>query len=279
MADREGTFAGYDGTALFEQSWLPEGPPRGAVVIVHGLIEHSGRFAGRAELLRRAGFAVHAMDLRGHGRSAGPRCDVQSFDDYLRDLDVFYGRVKGTLPHGPVFLMANSMGGLIGTQWTIRRQADLAGLIVSGPLFAVADEMFPRLRALARPVARLLPWLRIPRVRLALLSRSPEAIESYRCDPLFFRGRFTLRMGAEILKALARLPDEVPALRVPLLILHGGCDRVCDPAGSRMVYQRAASADKTLRLYDGLYHEVFDEPEREQVEADFMAWLQHRAAR
>jgi acylglycerol lipase len=277
MPQYEDIFVGPGNLRLFEQAWLPAGPPRATVVHVHGLIEHSGRHEEVAEVMAQNGYAVYAMDLRGHGRSEGPRCDVGSFDDYLLDLDVFFRRVRDRQPGSPLFLMGNSMGGLIVTQWAIRGQAEVAGLVLSGPLLAVNIELFPWLRRLGPLVASVLPGLRLPRIRVDLLSRSAEALESFRNDPLCFHGRFTVRVGNEILKALARLPDEAAALRLPLIILHGSDDRICSPAGSRMLCERAGSGDKTLRIYDGLYHEVFDEPEREQVLADLVAWLNRHA--
>jgi alpha-beta hydrolase superfamily lysophospholipase len=277
MNHYEGYFAGHDNLPLFEQAWLPVGPPQATIVHVHGLIEHSGRHAEMAQAMTGEGYAVHAMDLRGHGRSEGPRCDVRSFDDYLLDLDVFFRRVMDRRVDGPVFLMGNSMGGLIATLWAIRRKPNLAGLILSGPLLALSDEIAPRLRHLAPVVSCLWPTLRVVRVPIHLLSRNPQAVETYRNDPHFFSRPITSRAGAEVLAALGHLPREAPSLDLPLLILHGGADRVCSAAGSSMLYEKAASKDKTLRIYEGLYHEVFDEPERAEVLADLAVWLARRA--
>ena len=149
MTRNEGCFTGHDRLPLFEQSWMPTGRPRATVVLIHGLIEHSGCHAGTALELVRHGFSVHAMDLRGHGRSEGPRCDVRSFDQYLLDLDIFFERVLREAGDRPLFLMGNSMGGLIITLWAILRQPQIRGLILSGPLLALADGLYPRLRHLA----------------------------------------------------------------------------------------------------------------------------------
>ena len=148
MAPREGCFRGHDGLSLFERSWMPAARPRAAVVLIHGLIEHSGCHAGTARELVRQGFSVHAMDLRGHGRSEGPRCDVRSFDQYLLDMDIFFDRAGREEHDRPLFLMGNSMGGLIITLWAILRQPPISGLILSGPLLALADGLYPRLRHL-----------------------------------------------------------------------------------------------------------------------------------
>ncbi len=273
MPHSEGTFAGHDNLPLFEQAWLPEGQPRAVVVLVHGLLEHSGRHAETAEALVGEGYAVYAMDLRGHGRSEGPRCDVGSFDEYLLDLDIFFGKVKSKYANLPIFLFGNSMGGLIAGRWSIRRNVNLAGLILTGPLLAVADEFMPRLRHLASIGSLFFPKLRVAQIDPAWLSRNAEAVASYRRDPLFFQGRFTVRLGAEALCAIKQLPADAMQLRVPLLILHGSADMVCGVAGSRQFCEKASSSDKTLQVYDGLYHELLDEPERDRVMADLTAWL------
>ncbi len=277
MDHYEGFFSGHDSLPLFEQAWLPATPPRATIVHVHGLIEHSGRHAEMARAMTGEGYAVHAMDLRGHGRSEGPRCDIRSFDEYLLDLDVFFRRVCDRQTDTPVFLMGNSMGGLIATLWAIRRKPHVAGIILSGPLLELSDGVAPMLRHVASLVSYMWPTLRVVRVPTQLLSRNREAVQSYRNDPHFSRRPVTARAGAEILAALGHLPREAPSLDLPLLILHGGADRICSVGGSRMLYERAVGKDKTLRVYDGLYHEVFDEPEREQVLADLMDWLRRHA--
>ena len=278
MAPREDCFRGHDGLSLFERSWTPAARPRAAVVLVHGLIEHGGCHAGTARELVRQGFSVHAMDLRGHGRSEGPRCDVRSFDQYLLDMDIFFDRARREEHDRPLFLMGNSMGGLIITLWAILRQPQISGLILSGPLLALADGLYPRLRHLTRVTAAVAPALRVTRIPFDWLASQPQVVNRFRDDPLVFHGCFTVRMAAEILRAMKNVSDRAACLSVPLLILHGSQDRICGPAGSRALYQKAGCADKTFRLYEGFYHEVFDEPERDRVLADLTAWLDRHVA-
>jgi alpha-beta hydrolase superfamily lysophospholipase len=272
-------FSGHDRLTLGSQSWGPEGQPRAAVVLVHGLIEHSGRHAKTAVDLVRQGFAVHAMDLRGHGQSGGRRGDVRSFDQYLLDLDVFFARVRAEEGDRPLYLMGNSMGGLIGSLWTVLRKPHIAGLILTGSLLALADDLYPRMRHLLATMNAVAPWLRVPRVPFDRLSRNPNAVEEFRVDPLVCQRGFTVRLAAEAVRAMKELSDCAESLRDPLLILHGGADSICATAGSRAIYAKASSADKTLRVYDGLYHEILDEPERETVLADLTTWLDRRAPR
>ncbi len=273
MTAKEDWFSGHDGLPLFERSWMPSEQPRAAVVFIHGLIEHSGCHANTALNLVRHGFSVHAMDLRGHGRSQGPRCDVRSFDQYLLDLDVFFERALREAGNRPLFLLGNSMGGLITTLWTILRQPQIGGLVLSGPLLALADGLYPWLRHLATAAATVMPALRVARIPLDWLTCERQAVERFRDDPLVFHGCLTARIAAETFRAMKLVSAQAAALKPPLLLLHGSQDRICGPAGSLALYQKAGCADKTLHLYEGFYHEVFDEPERGRVLADLICWL------
>ncbi len=255
---------------------MPTARPRAAVALIHGLIEHGGCHAGTALELVRQGFSVHAMDLRGHGLSEGPRCDVGSFEQYLLDLDVFFERVRREECDRPLFLMGNSMGGLIITLWAILRQPQVSGLVLSGPLLALADGLYPRLRHLATVAAAVAPTLRVTQIPFDWLARQPRVVDRFRNNPLVFHGCFTVRMAAEILRAMKKVSEQAAALSAPLLILHGSQDRICGPAGSLALYKKAGCADKTFHLYEGFYHEVLDEPERNRVLADLTTWLGRR---
>ena len=229
--------------------------------------------------LVRQGFAVHAMDLRGHGRSEGRRGDVRSFDQYLLDLDVFFARVRAIEDDRPIYLMGNSMGGLIVSLWTVLRKPQIAGLILTGALLELADELYPRLRHFAATANHVVPWLRVPSIPFEWLSRDPKVVAAFRRDPLVCQCGFTVRVAAEVRHAMREMSARAASLQDPLLILHGGDDRICGPAGSRALYAKAGSADKKLHVYDGLYHEVLDEPERDMVLADLNTWLDRRAPR
>lgn len=273
MPHHENRFTARDGLQLYEQSWLPNREPRAVVVIIHGINEHSGRYAQLAANLNRHGYAVYTMDLRGHGRSAGPRALVRSFDDYLDDVEVLLERVADREPNKPIFLFGHSMGGAIVARLGITRPPKVRGLILSAPAVLIAGGVFPLLRRLAWLASIVWPTLRVTRMGCRFISRDPAVVEAFRNDPLVFHGRFPVRTGAEILANAKHLQTNASRLRLPLLIFHGTGDFVTDPQGSRLLASRAASSDKTLRLYEGFYHEVFSEPEREQVVADLLAWL------
>ena len=273
MSHHEDRFAARNGLTLYEQVWLPEGEPLAAVVVVHGINEHSGRYARLAEDLNRRGYAVYALDLRGHGRSDGDRAMVRTFDEYLDDVELLVARVAARQPGKPVFLFGHSMGGAIVALLSITRSPNVCGLVLSAPAILIAGGVFPVLRRLASLASRIWPTLRITRMGCRFISHDQAAVEAFRNDPLVFHGRFPVCTGAEILRAAKRIQTGARQITLPLLILHGTGDLVTDPQGSRLLVARAGSSDKTLRLYTGLYHEVLSEPEREQVVADLLAWL------
>lgn len=276
MPHHEGRFAARDGLQLYEQCWLPGREARAAVVLIHGINEHSGRYAQLAADLNRHDYAVYTMDLRGHGRSSGDRVLVRSFDEYLNDVEVLLDRVAACQPGKPVFLFGHSMGGAIVARLAIARRPKVRGVILSAPAILIAGGVFPLLRRLAWLASAVWPTLRITRMGCRFISRDPAVVEAFRNDPLVFHGRFPVRTGAEILANAKRIQTDAARLTLPLLIFHGTGDFVTDPQGSRLLAARAGSDDKTLHLYEGFYHEVFSEPEREQVVADLLAWLDSR---
>jgi len=275
MLHQEDHFSAHDGLELYEQRWLPE-PAAAVVVVVHGVNEHSGRYARLAAALNEQGYGVYAMDLRGHGKSAGERAMIRSFDEYLADLDVLLARVAAREPGKPLFLFGHSMGGAIVALAAITRQPTLAGVVLSAPAVRVGGRVFPILRHLAAWISRLLPKLRLVRVGCRFICRDPQVVAQFESDPLVFHGRFPVRTGAEILRAAKQIQTHADALRLPLLIMHGTADVVTDAEGSRLLHLRAGSHDKTLHLYEGFYHELHSEPEKEHVIADLVAWLNQR---
>jgi acylglycerol lipase len=277
MPYEENRFETFDGLHLHERGWLPEGDPVGVVVVVHGIMEHSGRYAELAAELTGRGYAVWSFDLRGHGNSEGGRICIRSFDEYLKDLEWFLDRVRSRHPGEPPYLLGHSMGGNIAALFTLTRREELRGLVLSAPALRIGGAISPLLRHLAGLTSRVLPWLRIGRVTYHTLSRDPEVIDDFKTDPLVFHGRFPVRTGAEILRAARRIMDQAEAIELPLLVLHGTRDVVTTAEGSRQLHARAGSDDKTLKLYEGLYHDLFHEPEKDEVTADLIEWLAARS--
>lgn len=280
MEHLDGRFAGASNLEIYWRAWPTPIAPRAVVVISHGAGEHGGRYQRLAERLSAGGYTVYAIDHRGHGRSAGPRALVDRVANAAADLDHLIDLARGEHPGVPLILLGHSLGGMIALHYAVQSQSKLDGLILSGPLVVLDPPPAAVARLMARALSALAPRLPAIAVDPSLVSRDPQEVEAYRTDPLVHHGRLPLRTVAEILTATQRLPDQVAGLELPLLVIHGSEDGLAPLAGGRLVHERAASADKTMKVYDGFFHEIFNElPEdRERVFADVMTWLDAHAA-
>ena len=271
MSWREGELRGAGGVRLYRQAWVPDDETRGVVVLAHGLSEHSGRYQHVAARLVGEGFAVEALDHRGHGRSEGSRAFVE-VEDVVADLDRLVDGAATTYQGLPLFLLGHSMGGLIATEYAIRHQQKLTGLILSASL-AVLEATSPVTRLTARVISAIAPRLGLVEVDSTLVSRDPEVVRAYDADPLVYRRRLPARTVSELASAIGSLPERARVITVPVLIMYGSGDHLVPPAGSVMLDSVISSQDKTLRVYDGLYHEILNEPEQEEVLDDLVNWL------
>jgi alpha-beta hydrolase superfamily lysophospholipase len=263
-----GSMRGSGGGALHTCSWTPSGSPVGVVVVAHGLAEHSARYDWFATRLALQGYVVHALDHRGHGRSEGRRADIGAFDDIVRDVGALFDRAAESSPSLPHFLLGHSMGGAIAFDWALRHPGRLAGLLLSAPLLAL-DPATPGWRiALIRLLARVAPGLGAVTLPSDTLSRDPAVVRAYDADPLVFRGAIPARTVAELFTHVGGFAQRAPQLRAPVIVLHGTGDRLVQP-----VVAALGSTDRTSKLYEGLYHEILNEPEREQVCDDILRWL------
>lgn len=276
MPHREDQFRTGDGLTLHENRWLPEGESVAVVVVVHGVIEHGGRYAELAAELNRHEIAVYAVDLRGHGRSQGARAWVDRFEQYTGDVEAYIEHVRNAEPDRPLFLFGHSMGGLIIASLAAVKEPNVRGLILSAPAIELTDTLFPLLRRLAALASKLFPRLRLVKLSGSKLSRDPEVLAQFQADPLVFHGRVPVRTGYEIIRAAGAVLDHLESITVPLLVLHGTGDAVTTAEGSRRLVARAGSTDKTLKLYEGLYHDLPREPEKEEIFADVVEWLSQR---
>lgn len=261
-------------TDLFTQEWLPDYATDRHVVIAHGLAEHSGRYWPLAERLVAKDWGVHALDHRGHGASAGPRANVGRFEYLIRDLEAFIARVRGHHPGGRFVLLGHSMGGAIALEYALRHQSSLHGLVLSAPAVGVGPGMPLSRIVLARLLSLIMPNLGVLTLPSEALSRDPAVVRAYEEDPLVYRRPVPARTLAELLRVLPGFGARAGELQLPVLILHGSDDRLVALADTRPVYERISESRATLVVYEGLYHEVFNEPERELVIADLAAWLE-----
>jgi acylglycerol lipase len=271
---QEGYFQGIRNTQIYYQAWLPDSEPKAALLIVHGLAEHSGRYTNVVEHLVPLGYAVYALDLIGHGRSEGERAHVDSFTDYTATVATYLGMVYGWQSEAPVFLLGHSVGALVAACCFLDDASGLAGAVLSGVSVQMPDNVTPVTILLAKALSALAPRTPIQAIEAQSISRDPAVVQAYVGDPLVYTGRICARTGVEMLKAQQRVMTEASRVKLPVLMVHGSEDRLCPLAGARPFYEAIASTDKTLKVYDGLYHEVYNEPEREQVLSDVAAWLE-----
>lgn len=271
----EGRFKSRDGLDFFEMAWQPESNAIAHLVLVHGYAEHCQRYAAFAQFLNALGIAVHAYDHRGHGQSPGKRGFIASFDTLLSDLDTYFAHVQARFSGAPVFLMGHSMGGLVVTRYVQTRTIPLRGLIASSPLLATGD-VSPVLVALAGILGKLTPNLPVLSLDTKAISRDPKEVAAYEADPLVYHGKILARTGAELNGAIKAAQARFGAITMPLFVMHGTADALAPIAGGRLLHAGAASLDKTLREFDGGYHELLNEAQRELVMTTIGDWLTKR---
>ena len=269
---RESRLTGVGGARIYWQCWLPEESPRAVVVIAHGAGEHSGRYTHVAARLVSEGYAVYALDHRGHGHSEGRRAQIDRIDKVVADLDTLIALAASEQEGAPVVLLGHSMGGAIALAYTMLHQARLSALMLSGPLAAL-EAASPPVRIAANLLSALTPNLGVLAVDASLVSRDPAVVDAYVHDPLVHHGKLPARTVAELAKAVESFPEGVRSITIPTLIMYGTADGLCPPAGSKMLAERIGADDKTLLPYEGLYHEILNEPEQDQVMDDICAWL------
>jgi acylglycerol lipase len=275
-AMRDGCFAGVGGLEIYWRTWPARGTPHATVVLAHGASEHSGRYAHVAAGLNARGYSVWALDHRGHGRSAGRRAVIDSLDAAIADLDRFVVMAAEEFPDRKPFLLGHSMGGMLATAYAIRHQDRLDGLILSAPV-AVVEAASPVQRGLSHVLSRVTPTLGVYAIDSAGVSRDPEVVRDYDADPLNHHGKLPVRTVAELSAEVETFPVSARAISIPVLIMAGGADPIVPVEGSKMLAERISSRDKTLTIYDGLYHEILNEPEQGEVIAEICGWLDARS--
>jgi alpha-beta hydrolase superfamily lysophospholipase len=274
MQHSEATFKTASGGELYCQYWVPATSVRAVIVLVHGAAEHSARYEHVARFFTARGFVVAAFDLPGHGRSGGLRGFIPDFNDYLEALGEFRQRLAVDFKNISQVLLGHSMGGLISARYLLDYQDGIAACVLSGPLIRSEQQPGSVLLRLLRLLSVILPKLGVLSLDSSGVSRNPQEVQRYRDDPLVFTGKLRARMVAELFRAMSAVEAGARSLRLPMLILHGGSDSISSPRGSRFLYEQVSSQHKRLEIYPGLYHEIFNEPEREQVFTDILKWLE-----
>jgi alpha-beta hydrolase superfamily lysophospholipase len=267
----EGNFEGVGGLKIFTRAWRPSGKPRAVVVISHGFNAHSGQYQWVAEQLVAKGLAVHALDHRGRGKSDGERFYVQKFDDYVSDLTTFVQTVRSKEPGLPVFLLGHSAGGVVACIYAVEHQDQLRGLICESFAFEVPAPDFAL--AVLKGLSHVAPHAHVLKLKNEDFSRDPARVAEMNADPLIAHEVQPTQTVAEMVRADERLKKEFPLIKLPVLILHGTADKATKPAGSKRFYETAGSTDKTLKLYEGHYHDLLADTGKQQVMADVESWI------
>jgi acylglycerol lipase len=269
----EETLSGRGGVRVFVRSWRPV-TPRAVVVICHGVNSHSGQYLWAGEQLQAAGYAVFALDLRGRGRSEGERLYIDHVSDYTSDLAGLIALAKSREPGLPVFLLGHSAGGVVSCTYALDHQAELAGLICESFAFQVPAPGF--VIAIIKGLARIAPRLPVLKLHNKDFSRDPAAVRALDADPLTKGEVQPAKTVAELVRATERMRREFPTITLPVFIMHGTADKATVPAGSQFFYDAVGSREKTLRLYEGHFHDLLNDVGKEAVMKDIVSWIDSR---
>ena len=235
--------------------------------MVHGLAEHSGRYQHVMDRLVDSDYDVHVVDLRGHGRAEGFPGQVAGLDDWIGDVDRLLRHTRSESPDLPLFLLGHSLGALVSATYVARDPKAVDGLVLSGIAVLAGTAL---LASMSNPEA--------PGIPPEAVSRDPEVVRAYVEDPLVFYDRVPPEANAAALAAAIEVNQSGPLITVPVLMVHGGEDAIADVDGARELFGQLGSTDKELVVYEGLYHEVMNEPERDRVLDDIVGWLDRHAA-
>ena len=271
---KEERVPGTGGMNLFVRSWRPAGTARAVVAIVPGFNSHSGYYAWVADQLTAQGLAVYAVDLRGRGQSDGERFYVQDFMDYVADIVTLVTLAKSREPGLPVFLLGHSAGGVAACLYTIDHQAELAGLICESFAHEVPAPDFAL--AVLKGLSHVAPHAHVLPLKNKDFSRDPKVVDAMDHDPLIAHEVQPTQTVAQMVIADERLKKEFPRITLPVLILHGTADHATKPSGSEKFFANTGAKDKTLKLYEGHFHDLLNDVGKEQVMGDILAWINAR---
>ncbi len=275
MKHIEGEFKGVNDVKIYFQGWLPENKPKGIIIIVHAFAEHSGRYKNIVDKLIPLNYAIYAHDLRGHGKSEGLKNYVDSMDQFIEDLKKFYDIMKEKNPRLPIFMLGHSFGSLIIVYFTKKYENLLNGIIIAAMGTRTGGKSNGFMRAIAKIFSKLAPRISMnPGLNPELLSHDLDVIEDYKNDPLVNYKKITTRLGYIMIKSFRAVPSFISELKLPMLMQCGSEDRLI--YGAEEIKDMFTMDDKVIKIYDGLYHEVYNESEtyRKEVLTDLSMWLE-----
>ncbi len=269
-------FKTFDEKKLFEQSFTPEVDPKGVIVVLHGLTEHSGCYTRVSRIIAGHNYVVSLFDIRGHGKSDGPLVFIDSFDDYLDDLSVFFNLVKKRFPQKPVFILGQGMGALISALYVIEKKPETRGLILSAPALSIREGMSWFLRKIFWACGVLFPRWPLVKINPHSLSEDLEVLQDFDKDPLVYHGKIYARTWMELIRASKAAKERCNEIGTPVLILHGKEDQITGFEASQEMHAKIGSKDKTFNLYEGLSHLLLLETEDKRVIKDIIQWTDSR---
>ncbi len=265
-----------DDTKLYNVAWQVDNP-KGVVIFVHGYAEHIERYDYEAEKFNEAGYSVFGYDHRAHGRSDGKDCYIQDFDQYCLDLKEVINYLAPTVP---LYIYGHSVGALITIKYLLDHQTDevaqIQGLLFTGAALQVSKDLSPILQKLSGILGRLTPKLKAVKLPADGMSKVPEEVEKYNNDPYNYRGGIYARSGFEILKATKQVNERLHEVTLPFLAMHGSDDKIIDKDGTIQLHKAAKSEDKTLKIWEGLAHEISRSYDKEQVLGTMTSWIDER---
>jgi len=273
MKQQDGFFSNQENQSIYYQTWLPDESARAVLLIAHGLNEHCGRYQHLAEYFVKEGYAIFGFDYPGHGKSEGTRSYVKDFSEFTETLLIYIEKIKEWQPNLPIFIVGHSMGGLVGAHLLIDHPDQVAGAILSGSLILVPDNISPLTITIGKIISTILPKLGLAAIDSSGLSRDPNIVQAYIADPLVFTGKVTTNLSIKMNQAMDRVVTDGSKINLPLLLLHGKADYLVDPVSTQFLYDLVSSENKKTIYYEGFYHEIYNEPEHEQVFEDVSSWL------
>ena len=271
----DGSFQSGSGANIFYRCWAPA-EPRAVLLLAHGLAEHCGRYGDFASFFADAGIATYALDLPGHGRSDGKRGHIEQFGEYTAALGQLLSLARQAHPDIPFVLFGHSMGGLIAADFLLQHQDAFDAAVLTGAAIQPPKQPSSVALMINRMIAAVAPHLGVMQLDASGVSRDPQVVNHYENDLLVFHGKVSARLVTELFAAMGRVAAGAATIRLPILIMHGSEDTLTAVAGSELLHEGVSSADKRIDIYDGLYHEILNEPERKNVMADILGWLEAR---
>lgn len=272
----ERTFTGHGGVEIVYDVWTPDTEPRAVVVLAHGYGEHARRYDHVAERFGAAGLSMYALDHRGHGRAGGKRVRVRHMKEFVADFRDLVAKARAENPDRKVIVLGHSMGGGIVFAYGVQHAEDYDLMVLSGPAIAAHTGVSKAKAIIGKAIGSIFPNLPIEAIDADHVSRDPQVVADYKADPLVYRGKVPAGIGKALLVVGEKMHLLAPGITAPLLVVHGEEDKLVAAEGSRRLVEHVGSHDVELKVYPELFHEVFNEPERDRVLDDVVTWIQAR---